>query len=149
MPSLWESKMKERKRVVLTDSWRRFLAAEWVMYWAATSPTPQRTPELMTWVFTGWTERQFWYQFHSFNIILILCYAPTFSHQPTRTVMTDKRDNKTRMGLEKYLSTDRNSAGFGELPLPRNHHGTHYGPSGIAQDNLGFHCVCVCWAWHQ
>lgn len=75
MPLLWESKMRERKRVVLTDSWRRFLAAEWVMYWAATSPTPQRTPELMTWVFTGWTERQFWYQCHSFNIILILCYA--------------------------------------------------------------------------
>lgn len=54
----------------LTRMWKCFLAVEWVMDWAAISPTPHKIPELMTWVFTGWTAKQFWYHFHTFIIII-------------------------------------------------------------------------------
>lgn len=52
----------------LTDNWRRLFAVAWVMYWAEMSPTPQRNPELMTCVFSGLTDKQFWYHFQSFNM---------------------------------------------------------------------------------
>lgn len=41
---------------------------EKVIVWAAISPTPQSTPELIIWVFTGWIAKQFWYHLHNLNI---------------------------------------------------------------------------------
>lgn len=44
------------------------------MNWAAMSPTPHRNPELITWVFTGWIAKQFWYHFQTLSIFFF-CFV--------------------------------------------------------------------------
>lgn len=63
---------KERKyERLLTLVWRwRGLEVEWVTAWAAISPNPHIKPELITWVLTGCVAKQFWYHFHSLNMLL-------------------------------------------------------------------------------
>lgn len=62
------------------------------MVWAAISPTPHMIAELMTWVLTGWTAKQFWYHFHNFNIFPKVCIYT----REREKFQKNKKEKKTR-----------------------------------------------------
>lgn len=73
--------------------WHCFFAVYLVMDWADISPKPQIKPELITCVLTGCTAKQFWYHFHSFNILSVYNWKER------------ERDSRWRKGIWKRDSS--------------------------------------------